>query len=98
MEIPHKFFLSTPRNSTSFLIDPWHFHMLIPQYPWKVHALSSTPVPYNDSKDELKKHQNKKDLLLQSKDSYNYSIEQPEGHAGTASAYRIKKISCLKMI
>ena len=27
MEIPHDFFLNYPGNSTSFLIDPWNFHM-----------------------------------------------------------------------
>ena len=52
----------------------------------------------NDSKDELIEHPNKKDWLLKSKDSYNYSIEQPKGNSGTASAYIIKKTSCLKMI
>ena len=53
---------------------------------------------YNDSNDELKKHPNKKDWLLQSKNSYNYSIEQLKGDSGTASAYKIKNTSCLKMI
>ena len=27
MEIPHEFFLNTSGNSTTFLIDPWNFHM-----------------------------------------------------------------------
>ena len=40
----------------------------------------------NDSKDELKEHPNKKDWILQSKDSYSYRIEQPKGDSGTASA------------
>ena len=43
----------------------------------------------------LKKHQNKKCCLVWSKDSYNYSIEQLEGHSGIASAYGIKKSLCL---
>ena len=51
---------------------------------------------YDVSKGELKEHPNKKDWLLQSKGSYNYSIEQPKDDSGTASAYRIKKTSCLK--
>ena len=50
-----------------------------------------------DSKVELKEHPNKKDWLLQSKDSYNYTIEQPKGDSGTDSAYRIKKTSRLKI-
>ena len=33
------FFLYTPRNSTSFLIDPWNFPMLLLQYPLKFHVL-----------------------------------------------------------
>ena len=40
MEIPHQFFLSTPGNSTSFLIDPWNFHILFFQYPWKFYVLN----------------------------------------------------------
>ena len=43
----------------------------------------------NDSKDELKEHLNKKDCLLQSKDSYNYSIEQHKDDSGIVSAYSI---------
>ena len=39
MEIPHQFFLRTPRNSTSFLIHPWNFHMLFLQYSLKFHVL-----------------------------------------------------------
>ena len=39
MEIPHEFFLKTPRNSTSFLIHPWDFHMLFLQYSLKFHVL-----------------------------------------------------------
>ena len=38
------FFLSTPRNSTSFLTDPWNFQMLFLQYPWTFHDLSSTQI------------------------------------------------------
>ena len=52
----------------------------------------------NDSIGELKKYPNKKDWLLQSQDSYNYNIEQPKSDLGTASAYRIKNTSSLKMI
>ena len=33
-------FLYTPGNSTSFLIDPWNFHMLFLQYPWKFHVFN----------------------------------------------------------
>ena len=47
MEIP-RFFLIAPRNSTSFLIDPWNFHMLfLPylEYPWKFHVLSLASTP-----------------------------------------------------
>ena len=40
MEIPHDFILITPGNSTSFLIGPWNFHMLILEYLWKFHILS----------------------------------------------------------
>ena len=39
MEIPHGFFLNTPGNSTSFLIDPWNFYMFFLQFPWKLHVL-----------------------------------------------------------
>ena len=46
-------------------------------------------------KNELKKHPNKKDWLLESKDSYNCSIEQLEGGSGIASAYGIRKSLCL---
>ena len=53
---------------------------------------------FNDSRDELKEYRNKKDWLLQSKDSYNYSTEQPKADSGTVSAYRIKKTSCFKII
>ena len=45
MEIPHEFFLNTPENSTSFLIDPWNFRMLCLEYPWKFRLLSSCPQP-----------------------------------------------------
>ena len=34
LEIPHYFFLVTPRNSTSFLINPWKFDILFLWYPW----------------------------------------------------------------
>ena len=37
------FFLNTPRISTSFLIDPWHFHMFFLQDPWKFHVLNPPP-------------------------------------------------------
>ena len=39
-EIQHDFYLITPRNSTSFSIDPWNFHMIFLLYPWKLHALN----------------------------------------------------------
>ena len=39
--IPYYFFLvSLLGNSTSFLINPWKFHMLFLWYPWKFHILS----------------------------------------------------------
>ena len=43
MEISHEFFLNTTgnSNSTSFLNDPWNFHMLFFKYPWKLHVLNS---------------------------------------------------------
>ena len=31
-----------PWNSTSFLINPWKFHMLFLWYPWKFHFLNPT--------------------------------------------------------
>ena len=40
MEIPHLFFLNTPGISTSFLTDPWNFHMFFPQDPWKFHVFN----------------------------------------------------------
>ena len=40
LEISHDFFLITPENSTSFLIEPWNFYMLFLQYPWKFHVLN----------------------------------------------------------
>ena len=40
LEIPHEFFLNTPGNFTSFLVEPWNFHMLFLQYPWKFHDLN----------------------------------------------------------
>ena len=39
-EITHCFFLVTPGNSTSFLINPWKFHMLFRWYSWKLHILN----------------------------------------------------------
>ena len=38
MEIRHYFFFITTGNSTSFLINPWKFHMLFPHYPRNFHA------------------------------------------------------------
>ena len=38
-DIPHDFFLITSGNST-FLIDPWNFHILFFQYPWKFQVLN----------------------------------------------------------
>ena len=40
MEIPHEFFSITPRNSTSFLIDPWNFHILFFKHSWKFHVFN----------------------------------------------------------
>ena len=34
IQIPHEFFLNTHGNST-YVIDPWNFHMLFLQHPWK---------------------------------------------------------------
>ena len=34
------FFFVTLENSTSFLINPWKFHMLFPWCPWKFHTLN----------------------------------------------------------
>ena len=34
------FFSINPRISTSFLIDPWNFHMLFLQYCWKFHSMT----------------------------------------------------------
>ena len=45
MEIPHYFFLNTPGISTSFLVDPWNFHMLFLQDPRKFHVLNPPPPP-----------------------------------------------------
>ena len=39
MEIPRNFFLTTSRNSNSFLLDPCNFRMLFLKYPWKITAL-----------------------------------------------------------
>ena len=39
----HDFFLYTPGSSTSFLIDPWSFHMLFRQYLWEFHVLNLRP-------------------------------------------------------
>ena len=38
MEIPHKFLLNNPGNSTAFLIDSWKFYRLFLQYPGKLHV------------------------------------------------------------
>ena len=40
LEIPHYFFLVTPGNSTSLLINPRKFHMLFLWYPRKSHILN----------------------------------------------------------
>ena len=39
MAIPHDIFLITPGNSTYFVIDLSHFHILFFQYSWKFHVL-----------------------------------------------------------
>ena len=50
MKIPLNFFLNTPGNSTSFLIDPWNFHMLyltpIWVFFWNSPMLRSGQVPH----------------------------------------------------
>ena len=43
--IPHYFFLVTLGNSTSFLINPWKFHMLFLWYHWKFHILNPARLP-----------------------------------------------------
>ena len=48
MEIPNEFFLNTPGNPTSFLIDPWNFDMLFLQYPWIFHVLNHPQPPCLD--------------------------------------------------
>ena len=40
----HEFFLNTPGNSTSFLLDPWNFLMLFLQYPWKFRVFNPPPL------------------------------------------------------
>ena len=42
LEIPDYLFLVTLWNSTSFLINPWKFHMLFLWYPWRFHILNPT--------------------------------------------------------
>ena len=44
LEIPHYFSLVTLGNSTSFLINPWKFHMPFLWYPWKFHIYPLPPV------------------------------------------------------
>ena len=39
MKTPMIFF-NHPGNSTSFLNDPWNFHMFFLLYPWKFHGLA----------------------------------------------------------
>ena len=41
LEIPYYFFSVTLGNSTSFLINPWKFHMIFLRCPWKFHILFS---------------------------------------------------------
>ena len=36
VETSHHFFLIIPEKFTSFLINPWKFHGLFLQYPWKL--------------------------------------------------------------
>ena len=38
------FFMITSRNSSSFWIDFWNFHMLFLQYSWKIHILTDPPA------------------------------------------------------
>ena len=49
LEIPHYFFLVTLGNSTSFLINPWKFHMLFLGYHWEFHILNSPPPRFGFS-------------------------------------------------
>ena len=42
LEIPDYLFLVTLWNCTSFLINPWKFHMLFLWYPWRFHILNPT--------------------------------------------------------
>ena len=39
-EIPDDIFLIIPRDSTTFLINPWKFCLLFLQYPWKFHIFN----------------------------------------------------------
>ena len=48
LEIPHYFFLVTLGNLTSFLINPWKFHMLFLWYPWKFHILKLPPFWFRE--------------------------------------------------
>ena len=41
---PHYFFSITLGNSSSFLINPWKFHLQFLWYPWKIHILNPTPI------------------------------------------------------
>ena len=43
----HMIFLNISRNPTSFLIDPWDFHMPFIQNPWKLHVLHSPYMGLN---------------------------------------------------
>ena len=78
---------------------PWYFRRSSSLCSWKVFCSFNTAQKFchscNVSKDELKEHPRKKNWLLQSKDSYNYSIEQLQGDSRIASAYEIKKSLCL---
>ena len=44
VEVPHEFFLISPRDSILFLINHWTFRMLFLQYPWGFHIFAS-PLP-----------------------------------------------------
>ena len=46
VEIPDDIFLITPANSTSFLIEPWNFHILLFQYPWKFYVFNPSCLDF----------------------------------------------------
>ena len=59
IEVPHDFFLITPKNFTLFLINPWKMHLIFLQDPWKFHILNPHPPFFfwNSPISYLKKYQ-----------------------------------------